>query len=129
VLFRSETAGVTPGETDTWYVSVGSGMGDTLNKANEMKGYVLTDKATYLSMQKESANLKILISEAEDMKNTYSLIGVKADAEAFANTDVKINTEGANALIEWMLSDECAELIKTYGVEEYGEALFTLIEK
>lgn len=124
-----KSAEITPNDTDEWYVSVGSGMGDTLNKANEMKGYVLTDKATYLSMKASLPNLTILKEEADDMKNTYSLIGVKADAEAFAGKDVKINTEGANALIEWFTGDEAAELIKEYGKEEYGEQLFFMIEK
>ncbi|MBQ7687943.1 MAG: tungsten ABC transporter substrate-binding protein, partial [Clostridia bacterium] len=69
----------------------------------------------------------ILKEEAEDMKNTYSLLGVNPEAEAFAGTDVVINTEGANALIEWLQSDEAAELIAKYGVEEYGEQLFFLL--
>lgn len=114
---------------DEWYISVGSGMGDTLNKANEMNAYVLTDKATYLSMKANLPNLAIIKAEASDMKNTYSMIGVKPDASEFAGKDVRINTEGAKALIDWMLSDKTAELIKKYGVEEYGEQLFYLIEK
>ena len=104
-------------------------MGDTLTKANEMKGYVLTDKATYLSMKDSLNNLKLLKEEAEDMKNTYSLLGVKADAKEFEGKNVKINTEGANALIEWLLGDEASALIKEYGKDKYGEALFFLIEK
>ncbi len=113
---------------DEWYISVGSGMGDTLNKANEMNAYVLTDKATYLSMKSNLQNLTILKAEASDMKNTYSMIGVAPDAPEFAGKDVKINTEGAKALIDWMLSDKTAELIKEYGKKEYGEQLFYLIE-
>lgn len=124
-----KSAEITPGEKDEWYVSVGSGMGDTLNKANEMKGYVLTDKATYLSMKDSLPNLTILKEEAEDMKNTYSLLGVKADAEAFAGKDVKINTEGANALIEWLMSEETGKLIEAYGKDDYGEQLFFLLKK
>ncbi|MBQ7638409.1 MAG: substrate-binding domain-containing protein [Clostridia bacterium] len=114
---------------ESWYSSVGSGMGDTLNKANELSAYALTDKATFLSMKDSLQNLVILKAEADDMKNTYSLLGVNPEAEAFAGADVKINTEGANALIEWLLSDEAAELIAKYGVDEYGEQLFFLIEK
>lgn len=123
-----EAAGIDP-TGESWYSSLGSGMGDTLTKANEMSVYALTDKATFLKNKASLPNLIILKEEADDMKNTYSLLGVKADAEAFAGTDVKINTEGANALIEWMLSDEAAALIKAYGVEQYGEQLFFLIEK
>ena len=121
-----ESAGIDPTAED-WYASVGSGMGDTLTKANEMNVYTLTDKATFLSMRESLPNLTILKEEAEDMKNTYSLLGVNPEAEAFAGTDVVINTEGANALIEWLQSDEAAELIAKYGVEEYGEQLFFLL--
>lgn len=123
-----EAAGIDPTAED-WYASVGSGMGDTLTKANEMNAYTLTDKATFLSMQNSLPNLTILKAEAEDMKNTYSLLGVNPDAAAFADTDVEINTEGANALIDWLLSDEAAALIAEYGVAEYGEPLFFLLNK
>lgn len=114
---------------NSWYNSLGSGMGDTLTKANELGAYCLTDKATYLSMKDELTNLTILKAEADDMKNTYSLIGVNPDAAAFEGADVKINTEGAQQLIDWLLGDEAAALIKEYGVAEYGEALFFLLNK
>ena len=123
-----EAAEIDPSEQE-WYASVGSGMGDTLTKANEMNVYTLTDKATFLSMKDSLPNLTILKEEADDMKNTYSLLGVNPDADAFAGTDVAINTEGANALIDWLLSDEAAALIEEYGVQEYGEPLFFLLNK
>lgn len=123
-----EAAGIDP-SNETWYNSLGSGMGDTLTKANELKAYALTDKATFLSMKSSLPNLKILKSEAEDMKNTYSLIGVNPAAKEFEGKDVKINTEGAQALIDWLLSEEAAALIEQYGVKEYGEMLFFLLDK
>ena len=123
-----EAAEIDPADAE-WYASVGSGMGDTLTKANEMSVYTLTDKATYLSMKDSLPNLVILKEEADDMKNTYSLLGVNPEAEAFAGTDVAINTEGANALIEWLLSDEAAALIAEYGKEQYGEQLFYLLDR
>lgn len=110
-----------------WYTSVGSGMGDTLNKANEMNAYCLTDKATFLSMKDSLPNLDILVSESDDMKNTYSLIGVNPEAAAFAGKNVTINTEGANALMEWLQGEEASALIEKYGIEEYGEQLFQLM--
>ena len=36
-----------------------------------------------------------------------------------------VNNEAANAFIEWITSDEVQKLIGEYGVEEYGQALFT----
>ena len=123
-----ETAGIDP-TAEEWYASVGSGMGDTLTKANEMSAYTLTDKATFLSMKASLPNLTILKEEADDMKNTYSLLGVNPEAAPFAGMDVAVNTEGANALIDWLLSDEAAALIADYGVAEYGEPLFFLLNK
>jgi tungstate transport system substrate-binding protein len=123
-----EAAGIDP-TAEAWYASVGSGMGDTLTKANEMNVYTLTDKATFLSMKESLPNLVILKEEADDMKNTYSLLGVNPEAEAFSGSEVKINTEGAQALINWLLSDEAAALIADYGKEAYGEQLFYLLNK
>ncbi len=107
---------------DAWYISAGQGMGACLSMASEQQAYCLTDKATFLSMQ-EQLDLDILLEQGEDMKNTYSLIAVnpeKVDG---------LNTEGADALIEWMLGDEASALIAEYGVEEYGAALFYLLDK
>ena len=114
---------------EAWYNSVGSGMGDTLTKANELKVYTLTDKATFLSMKDKLPNLKLLKEEADDMKNTYSLLGVNPAAKEFEGKDVKINTEGANALIEWLQGKEAAALIEAYGKDTYGEQLFYLLNK
>ena len=107
---------------DTWYVSAGQGMGACLSMASEMQAYCLTDKATYLSMEKD-LNLGLLLEKGDDMKNTYSLIAVnpeKIDG---------LNVEGAQAFIDWMLSDEASELIAKYGEDQYGVALFYLLEK
>ena len=123
-----EAAEIDPSK-ESWYNSVGSGMGDTLTKANELKAYALTDKATFLSMKDSLSNLSIIKAEAEDMKNTYSLLGVNPAAKDFEGKDVKINTEGAQALIDWLLGDEAAKLINEYGVSEYGEQLFFLLNK
>ncbi len=105
---------------DSWYISAGQGMGACLTMASEQQAYCLTDKATFLSMQDE-LDLDIVLAEGEDMKNTYSLIAVnpeKIDG---------LNTEGAQAFIDWMLSDEASELIAKYGEAEYGVALFNLL--
>ena len=109
-------------QKDKWYISAGQGMGACLTMANEQQAYVLTDKATYLSM-KSDLKLDILLEKGEDMKNTYSLIAVnpeKIDG---------LNTEGAKSFIDWMLGEEASKLIADYGKAEYGTALFYLLEK
>ena len=36
-----------------------------------------------------------------------------------------LNSEAANVFIEWICSEKVQELIGQFGVEEYGQALFT----
>lgn len=111
-----------PEADDEWYISAGQGMGACLTMASEKGAYCLTDKATFLS-NKAELDLEILLSEGDDMKNTYSLI--ECNPEKLDG----INTEGAKALIEWLTGDEASALIAKYGEEQYGEALFYLIEE
>ncbi len=115
-----EAAGVTP-EGQDWYVNAGAGMGATLTQAAERQGYTLSDKGTFLSND-ASKQLKILLGESDDMKNTYSMIAI--NPAKWPDT----NSEGAKAFIDWMTGAEAAKLIAEYGVAEYGEPLFYLIE-
>ena len=88
--------------------------------AAEQQGYTLTDKGTYLSHEAKD-QLGIVLGEADDMKNTYSLIAVSTEKWP------DVNAAGAQAFIDWMLSDEAKKLIAEYGVEEYGEPLFYMM--
>ena len=73
-----------------------------------------------------------ILKEADDaMINNYSLLAVNpeapfVDADGNAVADVELNTVGAAALINWLLSEEGQELAANYGFEEYGEYLFYL---
>ncbi|MDO5563886.1 MAG: substrate-binding domain-containing protein [Eubacteriales bacterium] len=73
-------------------------------------------------------NLEILKEQDDSMINTYSILAVNdkapfVDANGTAITDVKLYTVGANALINWFLS-EGLDLSGQYGFNEYGEYLF-----
>jgi ABC-type tungstate transport system permease subunit len=73
-----------------------------------------------------------ILKEADDaMINTYTLLAVNPDApfvDADGNPvkDVQLNTVGAAALINWLLSEEGESLAADYGFAEYGEYLFYL---
>lgn len=110
-----EAAGIEP--EGSWYFSTGSGMGASLNQANERQAYILTDKATFLSM-KDNLDLKILLEKNDELKNTYSLITVNPEKNE------GVNAEGAQAFIDWMTKQETLDKIAAFGVDEYGEALF-----
>ena len=75
-----------------------------------------------------------ILKEADDnMINTYTLLAVNpeapfVDADGNAVPDVALNTVGAAALINWLLSEEGEDLAANYGFAEYGEYLFYLKE-
>ena len=78
-------------------------------------------------------NTKILKEEDPSMINTYTVIAVNpdapfTDADGNAVDNVMINTDGAEALIQWFLSDEGLELAGAYGQEEYGDSLFYIMD-
>ena len=82
----------------------------------------------------EAAVDTVILKEADDkMLNTYSVIAVKpdapfTDADGNAVADVAVNTAGADALIHFLLSDTGLSIADAYGVEEYGEHLFYVLE-
>lgn len=78
-------------------------------------------------------DLEILYEQDDSMKNTYTVIAVNpdanfVDADGNAVSDVALNTVGADALINWLLSEEGLKLASEYGTEEYGANLFTLMD-
>lgn len=112
-----EAAGLTP--SGDWYVEAAAGMGDVITMADEMSGYTLADRATWLNVGGDTA-LTILCEKdpSGTLYNQYGVICVNPDKNE------NINHEGAKAFQEWIVSDETQQLIGEYGVEEYGEALF-----
>ncbi len=79
-----------------------------------------------------SVNLEILLERDDSMINTYSLLAVN-DAAPFVNADgvavndVKLNTAGADALVNFMLG-EGEDLAANYGYDKYNEYLFYLLD-
>ncbi|HIU26478.1 MAG TPA: substrate-binding domain-containing protein [Candidatus Copromorpha excrementigallinarum] len=112
-----EEAGLTP--SGEWYVEAAAGMADVITMADEMSGYTLADRATWLNVGGDTS-LTILCEKDPSgvLYNQYGVICVNPDKNE------NINHEGAKAFQEWIVSDETQSLIGEYGVEEYGEALF-----
>ena len=76
----------------------------------------------------------MILKESDDnMINNYTLLAVNpeapfVDADGNAVEDVELNTVGAAALINWLLSEEGETAAADYGFAEYGEYLFYLKE-
>lgn len=108
-------AGLEP--SGEWYYEVGKGMGGTLSMTDELQGYTMTDRATYLSMQ-DVLELVIVIEGDAKLFNQYGIIPVNPDKNDY------INHQAATMFEEWLLSTEAQNLIKDFGVEEFGQPLF-----
>jgi tungstate transport system substrate-binding protein len=100
-----------------WYLESGQGMGQTLGIASEKRAYTLTDRGTYLALQKR-LTMDILIERDPSLLNVYSVMEV--NPARFP----KVNAAGGKAFADFMVSPVAQEVIKTFGVEKFGEPLF-----
>jgi tungstate transport system substrate-binding protein len=100
-----------------WYIESGQGMGATLGIADDRKAYTLTDRATYLAFQRR-VRLPILLEGDRPLLNLYSVMEVNP-----ANGP-KVNTAGGKAFADFMVSPDVQKVIKTFGVDKYGQPLF-----
>jgi len=118
-LLLWEAAGINVRDLSS-YSSVGQGMGATLQMADEMKAYTLTDRATWLILTRDGRiNLPAVCEKAPDLLNYYGVIPVNPQMHPH------VNAEGAKAFAEWMIKDSTQQLIGRYGLAEFGGALFT----
>jgi tungstate transport system substrate-binding protein len=111
-----KAAGINP-VGQKWYQETGLGMGQTLNVANEKNGYLIADRGTYLSL-KRNLSLAILKEGDPILLNIYHVIKVNPAKWP------KVNTAGAKAYSDFMVSSEVQGIIKTFGVDKYGSPLF-----
>jgi tungstate transport system substrate-binding protein len=112
-----DTIQVKTSELDS-YLETGQGMGPTLNVAVEKLGYTLTDRATFLAQEKNLKDLTLLVEGDEDLLNIYHVMQVNPDEHE------KVNSEGAEAFVDFLISEETQQVIEDFGKEEFGQSLF-----
>ncbi|KAA9020002.1 substrate-binding domain-containing protein [Niallia endozanthoxylica] len=100
------------------YLQSGQGMGATLQIANEKNGYTLTDRGTWLAQEKNLTNLQIVVEGDEDLKNIYHVMQVNPEKHD------KVNNEGAEKFVEFMINEETQKAIGEFGKDKYAQALF-----
>lgn len=118
-------AGLHPPPSESWYYSLGQGMGATLNYANETDAYTLTDRGTYLAQSEHLPFLALMVG-GENIRanvdpalyNPYGLIPVHPDK------NIGINHQMALQFVDWLISTETSEHIAAFGVEQFGQHLF-----
>ncbi len=99
------------------YVSAGKGMGEVITMADELNGYTLSDRATFLSMS-QNISLMVCVEGDPNLFNQYGVIAVNPDKNEH------INSVGAEQFVTWLLDEQAQNLINTFGEEEHGQALF-----
>ena len=99
------------------YIESGQGMGATLNMAEEMNAYVLTDRGTFLKYRERSAGIRLvaLSQPHEDLKNRYGIIVVTAVPNS-------AGSKLANQFVDFMVSPDTQHQIQSFQIS--GEPLF-----
>jgi len=95
----------------------GQGMGATLNIADQKRAYTLTDRGTYLSLQKR-LSLVIVFHGDPTLRNVYHVYAVNPAKHP------KAKRADARAFIEFLVSPSIQESIGAFKRDVYGESLF-----
>jgi tungstate transport system substrate-binding protein len=93
-------------------------MGQTLQVAAEKKGYVLTDRATWLAQKKNLGGLKIVVEGGKDLMNIYHVMQVNPEKHKL------INSKDAKKFVDFMVDKKTQDVIENFGKKEYGQSLF-----
>ena len=97
------------------YVSAGQGMGEVLTMAGHLRGYTLTDRATYAAYRSR-IDLEILAEGDARMFNPYGVIAVNPARYP------DVNFAGAMQFVEWITSEAGRRAIAEFRIN--GEQLF-----
>jgi tungstate transport system substrate-binding protein len=98
-----------------WYRALGQGMGASLNTASSMNGYILTDRATWISF-KNRGDLAILVEGDKRLFNQYGVI--LTNPAKHPNVKKHLGQQ----FIDWLVSPEGQKAIGDYKIG--GEQLF-----
>ena len=107
-----QETGIDPSQASgTWYRETGSGMGATLNTANAMAAYTMTDRGTWIAF-KNKGDLKVLVEGDVRLFNQYGVILVNPQAHPHVKA-----TQGQR-FIDWLLSSSGQNAIAGYTLDD-----------
>ena len=100
-----------PANSESWYRSIGQGMGKTLTYADEKKAYTMTDRGTYIKYKYGKTppiDLEIVSQGSEPLANPYGVIPVNPEKFSHVRFDL------AKTFAEWITSARGQKLIGDY---------------
>ncbi len=107
-------AGISP--SGDWYVITKDFMTATLKRANDDKGYFMTDSSTWVAERKNLPGLKILFRGDKFLVNTYHALCQPDSVTSRAAT--------ASKFIDFVASPAGQEIIRNYGKDKYEQGLY-----
>lgn len=104
---------------EDWYMESGTGMGKTLQIANEKSAYTLADTGTYLKYYtNQLISLVVVVDAGKELLNVYSAIAVN-------NTyNPEVNFDAAITFTKFLVSEEGQQIIDQFGQGVYPQKLF-----
>ncbi|MEE9428548.1 MAG: substrate-binding domain-containing protein [Paracoccaceae bacterium] len=103
------------GASGTWYRETGTGMGATLNIGIGMRGYVFTDRASWVAFgQKE--NHVVLVEGDARLFNQYGVILINPERNP------RVKQQDGQVFVDWLLGENGQGLISLFQID--GQQLF-----
>jgi len=108
-----------PADSDSWYLSIGQGMGKDLTYADEKQAYTLSDRGTYIKYRYGKTppiELEVLVEGDPKLANPYGIIPVNPEKYP------EVKYELAMQFVQWITGPRGRKLIGDYRLE--GKQLF-----
>ena len=102
-------------DKEKWYIQTGQGMLASITIAAEYKGYILTDRGTYIKYEADKDGnppLKILVEGDDNLKNQYSVIAIDA------KHCPKVSHQLAQQFSDWLAGPKAQNLVKDFKLME-----------
>jgi tungstate transport system substrate-binding protein len=93
-----------------WYRETGSGMGAALNTASGLNGYILSDRATWVSF-KNKGKLAVLVEGDKRLFNQYGVMLVNPKKYPH------VKAKDGQAFVSWLISPDGQKTIASFKVK------------
>ena len=103
-----KAAGMEAPDKESWYISTGQGMIQTINVAGEKNGYTLADRGTFIKYEanaKGNPPVVILVEGDAVLRNQYSVLAVNPANHSHIAYDLALK------YIDWMVKPETQKAI------------------
>lgn len=116
---KKDVSYMAPADSDSWYMSIGQGMGKAITFTEEKQGYTMSDRGTFIKFKygkTPAVELNVLCEGGENLANPYGIIPVNPAKHPHVQNDL------AMSFVDWIISPKGQKMIGDYRLE--GKQLF-----